>query len=208
MFALDDPWHKDDNTRTPAQTHAGTEASVVSMKKNEEEKEQLVGQHLAPTAGGSLQRENLNFRWRFLFFFVFAGTGEEPKGGIKQRAGATVEHCHMWLEILNLFATPSSVSVSFCRARLPTGSLFSLPPPPLGGATCRMRIYIFSCSALLLLLFLFLQLTASPALCARFESFKRNIVEITLCPTDWRLATEVGWQRRWLQICGDVSRTP
>lgn len=29
----------------------------------------------------------------------------------------------MWLEILNLFATPSSVSVSFCRVRFPSQDL-------------------------------------------------------------------------------------
>lgn len=191
MFALDDPWHKDDNTRAPTQTHASTELPLEWKKKNGEKK-QLVGHHLAPTAGGSLQRKNLNFRWRFQFFFQhFLNQGRSQKGSENSERvplwSIVICGWKFWicLQPLRAYPFPSVACVS-PPAVCPSPNLPST-------VTCRMRIYIFSCSALLwLLLFLFLQLADSAALCARFESFKRNIVEITLCPTDWSLAAVNG----------------
>lgn len=141
MFALDDPWHKDDNTRAPTQTHASTELPLEWKKKNGEKK-QLVGHHLAPTAGGSLQRKNLNFRWRFHFFSAFPGSGEEPNGGVKTASGC---HCGALSYVVGNF---ESVCNPFERIRFLLSRASphrqSAPPqtsPPLSLVVC---VFIFS----------------------------------------------------------------
>lgn len=100
---------------THTHTHTATEASAGKRAKR------TVSWPWLPTAG------KFEFRWRFQFFAFFVeGRRGEAENAVATE-GATVEHCHMWLEILNLFATPSSVSVSFCRVRPPFLRPYPLP---------------------------------------------------------------------------------
>lgn len=80
MFALDDPWHKDDNTRSPIRssspanptthTHIRTHTRLLRHSLASGQKEQLV-------VHGSLQRVNLNFAGDFSFLRSLLRAGEE-----------------------------------------------------------------------------------------------------------------------------------
>lgn len=150
MFALDDPWHKDDNTRAPTQTHAGTELSLWVQQKKNGEKKQLVGPRLAPTASGSLQRKNLNFRWRFHFFSSISWIrgGAKRGEGVKTASGC---HCGALSYVVGNFESVCNpferIRFLLSRASPHRQSLLSphlLPPfpsPPLSLVVC---VFIFS----------------------------------------------------------------
>lgn len=204
MFALDDPWHKDDNTRSPIRSssapqrtqHTHTHIRLLRHPLASGQKEQLVGH-------GSLQRVNLNFAGDFSFLRSLLRAGEERCRGCGGNRG---ERGPLWsivicgwkfwicLQPLRAYPFPSVACAPLFCAPIPFPCSHYSP----FSRTCRMRIYIFSCSALLLSLFLCSTLSSSPFLSyclppfARFESFKRNIVEITLCLTNCSIGGEIG----------------
>jgi len=149
---------------------------------------------------------------KFEFFFVRDATRGSPNGLQSEAGGCgtyrstegrcSVEHCHMWLEILNLFASSSSVSVSFCRVRFPYQHVFPFSPFHWAHLSYAYLYFPLLC---------FIRSVVSFPLLARFESFKWNIVEIIyawLGHFFWGEAflCSLGFEFRWKYVV--PPRTP